>query len=89
VPPNPKHRLDLGHPARYRDGDGDMAGRDAGVNAYAPERGCVPGGVAWPAEEAGHGRVWARHGERPMRVLCLLSCANRPREESLSRRARG
>ena len=87
--PNLKHRLDQGHPARYRDGDGGMAGRDVGASAYVPERARVPGAVAWSVEEAGDERVRATHAERPTQVLCLLSCADRRREESPSRHARG
>jgi len=62
--------------------DGDMAGRDVGASAR------VLGAVAWSVEVE-DGCVRATHAERPTRVLCLLLCTNRRREESLSRHARG
>jgi len=87
-PPHRKHQLDRGHPAPYRDGDGDMVGRDEGVSAFARGHASVPGAVALLVEEAGHASVRAMH-EEPIRVLCLLTCANRQREESQIRHARG
>ena len=88
LPPHQKHRLDPGHPASYRDGDGDMVERDEEESAFARGHACVPGAVAWFVEGAGHGSVRAMH-EEPIRVLCLLTCANRRREESQIRHARG
>jgi hypothetical protein len=73
----------------YPDGDVDMAGPDEVGNANAPvAREGVLEAVAWLVEEAGEGRVKARHA-KSIRVLCLLRCANRqPKEESQNRRAR-
>jgi len=89
VPPHRKHQLDPGHPAPYLwDGDEDMVGRDVEESAFARGHARVPGEVAWLVEGVGHGSVQAMHGE-PIRVLCLLMCANRRREESQIRHARG
>jgi hypothetical protein len=89
VPPHQGHRLGpgLGHPAPYRDGDGDMVGRNGGESAW---RAGAPGADPWLVEEgAGAGRVRARHAVGLARVLCPLSCADRPMEESQIRHARG
>lgn len=82
------HQLDQGHPVAYPD-DVDMAGLDEAGNAYAPAaRERVLGAAAWLVEEAGEGRVKAKHAVL-IRVLCLLRRANpQPEEESQSRRAR-
>jgi len=83
------HQLDQGHPAAYPDGDVDMAGPDEAGNGYAPAaRERVLEAVAWLVEEAEEERVKARHAV-PIRLPCLLRCANpQPEEESQSRRAR-
>lgn len=88
APPHQKHQQDRAHPAPYRDGDGDMVERDEEESAFARGHACVPGAVAWLVEGAGHANVRAMH-EEPIRVLCLLMCANRQREESQIRHARG
>jgi hypothetical protein len=65
----------------YPDGDVDMAGPDEARDSYAPAaREHVPEEVAWLVEEAGEGRVKARHAEL-IRALCLLRRANPLLEE--------
>lgn len=73
---------------RRRNGDGDMVGRDEEESAFGRGHARVPGEVAWLVEGVGHASVRAMHGE-PIRVLCLLTCANRQWEESQIRHARG
>jgi hypothetical protein len=70
----------------YLDGGVDMAGLDEAGNAYArAARGRVLEAVAWIVEEAGEGRVKAKHAE-PTQVLYPLWCANhQPEEESQTR----
>ena len=82
------HQLDQGHPVAYPD-EVDMAGLDEAGNAYAPAaRERVLEAVALFVEEAGEGRVKAKHAVL-IRVLCLLRRANsQTEEESQSRRAR-
>ena len=89
MPPTLWRQLDQGRPVANLNGDVDMAGLDEAVNAYVPVvREHVLEAVAWLVEEAGEGRVKARHGE-PIRVLCLLRYANcQPVEQNQIRRAR-
>jgi hypothetical protein len=81
--------LDPAHPVEYLDGGVDRVGLDEAGNAYArAAHGRVLEAVAWLVEEAGEGRVKARHAV-PTQALCLLWCANRqPVEGSQTRRAR-